>query len=573
MQFKSLATRIWLPALLTTLVIAGATAVTAWVSNEQTAVAHAEHTARQQRLDQATQWMTLTMVNTTRNLGAMLSTDATLATVLKPDIEQTSARISELQKSIDAAVTAPEERALLKTVADRRAAVLTMRKQLLADKANGPLQPEAVASYRALTVDYVKAQQAYVDAQKQAIAKGIETDRSLRENNLLVIAGVLAALCGLQLVMAHFTVRAVLPPIREAVLASERIAGGDLSVEVRTDRVDEIGELMQGLRHMTESLGSLIAEVRNGASNIQVASAEIATGNADLSSRTEQTASSLQQTASSMEQLTDTVRQSAEAAAQANQLASSAASAAERGGEVVGQVVSNMDDIATSSRKIADIIGVIDGIAFQTNILALNAAVEAARAGEQGRGFAVVAGEVRSLAQRSADAAKEIKGLIGASVEKVESGSRLVQDAGTTMSEIVASVRRVSDIVGEITAGTAEQRDGIGQVNTAVSQLDQMTQQNAALVEESAAAADSMRQQAQRLADMVSTFSLGDRGRVAPPPKAAAPSFKPAAVAPKPAAHEQMAKRVIQTARAAPIAPAAPVAVASAAPSDDWESF
>src|SRR5207249_10337976 len=240
---------------------------------------------------------------------------------------------------------------------------------------------------------------------------------------------------------------------------------------------------------------------------ISTASTEIAHGNADLSARTEQTASNLQQTASSMAQLTGTVRQSADAASQANQLASSASAVAQRGGEVVTQVVSTMDEITASSKKIADIIGVIDGIAFQTNILAWKAAVEAARAGEQGRGLAVVAGEVRSLAQRSAEAAKEIKALIGTSVDKVETGSKLVQDAGTTMNEI-ASVQRVSDIIGEITAASSEQSSGIGQVNTAVTQLDQMTQQNAALVEQSAAAAESLKEQARKLSGVVSTFRL-----------------------------------------------------------------
>jgi methyl-accepting chemotaxis protein len=260
--------------------------------------------------------------------------------------------------------------------------------------------------------------------------------------------------------------------------------------------------LQRALLRLHEAMGAVRASV----GNIHTASGEIASGNADLSQRTEQTASHLQRAASSMQQLTGTVKQSADSAATANQLASSAATAAERGGRVVREVVANMEDITGSSRRIADIIGVIDGIAFQTNILALNAAVEAARAGEQGRGFAVVAGEVRSLAQRSAEAAREIKALIGASVDKVESGARLVQDAGATMDEIVTSVRRVTDIIGEITASSAEQRDGIGEVNGAVRELDQMTQQNAALVEQSAAAAESLKTQAERLASVVAGF-------------------------------------------------------------------
>jgi methyl-accepting chemotaxis protein len=261
---------------------------------------------------------------------------------------------------------------------------------------------------------------------------------------------------------------------------------------------------------MTVQLNESISTVLDSSESIRLASAEIATGNQDLANRTEQTATNLQRAASSTEQLTGTVRQSADAARQANQLAASATEVAVRGGVVVAQVVSTMEEINTSARKISDIIGVIDGIAFQTNILALNAAVEAARAGEQGRGFAVVASEVRSLAGRSAEAAKEIKNLIGISVSKVDSGSRLVADAGKTMTEIVSSVKRVSDIIGEITAASSEQSDGISQVNTAVTELDQMTQQNAALVEESAAAAESLREQAHRLAQLVSTFRLAD---------------------------------------------------------------
>jgi methyl-accepting chemotaxis protein len=289
--------------------------------------------------------------------------------------------------------------------------------------------------------------------------------------------------------------------------AVRRMAEGDLAGAVPVSHHPQ--SLIGSLAAMQTSMRALVSDVSQASSGIESASVEIATGNQDLSARTEQTASNLQQTAASMEQLTSTVRQSADAARQANQLAASAAEIAQRGGSVVSQVVTTMDEINTSSKKINDIIGVIDGIAFQTNILALNAAVEAARAGEQGRGFAVVAGEVRNLAQRSAQAAKEIKGLIGASVEKVETGSKLVADAGQTMSEIVGSVQRVTDIIGEITAAAGEQSDGIGQVNTAVSQLDQMTQQNAALVEESAAAAQSLKDQASRLADVVQVFRTG----------------------------------------------------------------
>ena len=300
----------------------------------------------------------------------------------------------------------------------------------------------------------------------------------------------------------------IMSEMARAVAVADAVANGNLRVDASTQREDEVGDLMRALGSMARQLNESIGTVRDSSESIRYSSAEIATGNQDLSARTELTASNLQRASSSTEQLTGTVHQSADSAQQANQLAASAAAVAARGGVVVAQVVSTMEEINTSARKISDIIGVIDGIAFQTNILALNAAVEAARAGEQGRGFAVVASEVRSLAGRSAEAAKEIKNLIGVSVSKVESGSRLVATAGETMTEIVGSVQRVSDIIGEIAAAASEQSTGIANVNIAVSELDEMTQQNAALVEESAAAAESLREQAERLAQVVSIFQL-----------------------------------------------------------------
>ncbi len=324
---------------------------------------------------------------------------------------------------------------------------------------------------------------------------------------LLGIAG--GALCLLLLGgVAWHTMRSILRPLEEVRNSLREMADGNLMAAVPASRGDELGSMINALADMQKALAGLVRQVRQSAESIEVASTEVAHGNADLSARTEQAASSLQQTASSMEQLTGTVSHSADSARQANQLASSAAQVAQRGGDVVTEVVATMGGITTSSRKIADIIGVIDGIAFQTNILALNAAVEAARAGEQGRGFAVVAAEVRSLAGRSAEAAKEIKGLIDHSVQGVESGGRLVQEAGKTMGEIVSAVQRVADIIGEITAATSEQSKGISQVNTAVNDLDQMTQQNAALVEQSTAAAASLKEQAGRLTQMVSVFRL-----------------------------------------------------------------
>jgi methyl-accepting chemotaxis protein len=405
--------------------------------------------------------------------------------------------------------------------------------------------------------------------------------RAVILRQLALCLGVLVAIGAVGTFVARSVVRQLGGDPSEAIEIMSQVASGNLAVHMPAAPQ---GSLLDGLQTMVQSVRNTVAQVRVSTDSIANASTEIATGNQDLSSRTEQTASNLQQAASSMEQLTGTVKQSADSARQANQLASSAAEVAARGGSVVAQVVSTMDEINASSKKISDIIGVIDGIAFQTNILALNAAVEAARAGEQGRGFAVVASEVRSLAQRSAQAAKEIKGLIGASVEKVETGSRLVADAGATMSEIVGSVQRVSDIIGEITAASAEQSEGIGQINTAVTQLDQMTQQNASLVEESAAAAESLKDQANKLAQVVSVFRLAsgaEAPRLAPAPLPAPPVAKPA---PAKAVAKPVAKPVSPAASKAVAPPARPLAkaesarapapvVATTPAGDDWETF
>ncbi|MGE0097643.1 MAG: methyl-accepting chemotaxis protein [Hydrogenophaga sp.] len=302
--------------------------------------------------------------------------------------------------------------------------------------------------------------------------------------------------------------RTITTPIQRAVNTAELVADGDLTTPVVATGRDEIAQLLQALNTMQVKLAAVVREVRQNSENVATASAQIAQGNQDLSQRTEQQASALEETAASMEQLSSTVRQNADNARQANQLAVGASEVAAKGGAVVGEVVETMKGINDSSRRISDIIGVIDGISFQTNILALNAAVEAARAGEQGRGFAVVAGEVRNLAQRSAEAAKEIKALIGASVERVGQGTALVDEAGSRMTEIVAAIQRVTDIMGEISAASTEQSDGVAQVGHAVTQMDQATQQNAALVEESAAAAASLRSQAERLVQAVAVFRL-----------------------------------------------------------------
>ncbi len=369
------------------------------------------------------------------------------------------------------------------------------------------------------STDFFNATTAAIDgvfATNVAAGKALEqilTGRlsKARQTQAGMLAGV-AALLAFGLWLGAAIARSIVGQARAAQAVAERIAAGDLTSDINVTSNDEIGRMLQAMQTMQSSLAQVVGNVRGNADGVATASAQIAQGNQDLSQRTEEQASALQQTAASMEQLGSTVKQNADNARQANQLAQGACTVAVKGGEVVGQVVETMKGINDSSRKIADIISVIDGIAFQTNILALNAAVEAARAGEQGRGFAVVASEVRSLAQRSGAAAKEIKTLIGVSVERVEQGTALVGQAGATMTEIVASIRRVTDIMGEISAASIEQSTGVAQVGESVSQMDQATQQNAALVEESAVAADSLKSQAQQLVQAVAVFKITHSG-------------------------------------------------------------
>ena len=369
---------------------------------------------------------------------------------------------------------------------------------------------------------------------------------------------IFSLVCGLAI--GAWLIRGITRSLSEALRVANSVAAGNLTEQIRIESNDEIGQLLVALQKMNAGLVEIVSEVRGGTDMIATASSQIAAGNLDLSSRTEEQASSLEETASSMEELTSTVKQNADNARQANSLAETASQVASRGGDVIGQVVETMGEINNSAKKIVDIIGVIDGIAFQTNILALNAAVEAARAGEQGRGFAVVASEVRNLAQRSAAAAKEIKSLIGDSVERVDAGSRLVNEAGTTMHDIVESVRRVTDIMGEITAASQEQTSGIDQINQAITQMDQVTQQNAALVEEASAASEAMQEQAAKLAQVVSVFKL-DSSRIAPVRSAPAPAKRAIGVTPRAAKPAQPSRNA-----------AAKVSVASSAASD-WEEF
>jgi methyl-accepting chemotaxis protein len=363
----------------------------------------------------------------------------------------------------------------------------------------------ADAHFQALLKEFA----ALVQLEKKLAQESYEASAAAANKAIATVLGILLLAIALSVGIALVMSKVIVRPLKSAIATADRIAGGDLSQDVDVAGTDETGQLLRALSEMTQKLRALVGEVASGANMVSGTSAQIAQGNLDLSQRTEEQASTLEETASSMEELTSTVTQNAQNAKLASQLAVGASEVARKGGDVVGQVVSTMTGISDSSRKIADIISVIDGIAFQTNILALNAAVEAARAGEQGRGFAVVASEVRSLAQRSAVAAKEIKTLIGDSVDKVDAGTRLVDAAGQTMEEIVSSVKKVSDLIAEIAAASQEQSSGIDQVNTAVTQMDQVVQQNASLVEEATAATESMKNQAAVLLRMVSKFRLG----------------------------------------------------------------
>ena len=446
-----------------------------------------------------------------RTSAIAVSADPSLAQFFATTAAESTKQSTELQKALDQRLSSPQERKLFEELSEARKGYLSSRDAVTAAKKAGNAEEARQifdSKFQPAAGRFQDAIKAIVQTQRDQLddaATRVEAANRTARAGLVVFA--LCAL-GVGAALAVWLTRSITGPLREAVSVADAIGHFDLTRSITPRSNDETGQLLRSLKTMQDALLKMIGEVRGSTDSISTASAEIAVGNMDLSARTEQTASNLQQAAASMMQLTGTVRQTAESATTANQLASSAAEVARRGGSVVAEVVSTMDDISQSSRRINDIIGTIDGIAFQTNILALNAAVEAARAGEQGRGFAVVAAEVRSLAQRSASAAKEIKTLIGASAERVESGSKLVRDAGTTMGDIVSSVQRVSDIIGEITAASREQSDGIGQINGAVSQLDQMTQQNAALVEEAASAAESLKDQSGRLSAAIGVFRL-----------------------------------------------------------------
>ena len=446
-----------------------------------------------------------------RTTAIAKSSDPSLATFFAEDAAESSRQSSKLQDRIEPLLQTQEEKDIWVEIKKARAGYLAGRDVVTKAKAEGRAEDAErlfTQQYQPATQRYIDMVQRLLDMQRAAIDSSAADVLVRFSASRAAIITVVSLAFVLGALAAWWITRGITRPLAEALRVARTVANNDLTSRITVDSRDETGQLLQALRQMNDNLAQVVGQVRSGADNIATASGEIDAGNQDLSSRTEQQASSLEETAAAMEQLTATVQHNAENARQARQLASSASDIATHGGTVVDEVVRTMGGIEQSSHRIADIIGVIDSIAFQTNILALNAAVEAARAGEQGRGFAVVAAEVRSLAQRSAQAASEIKALIQTSVQAVDVGVRQVEDAGKTMKEIVDSVQRVGDIIGEITAASSEQSGGIGQVNQAVGDIDRMTQQNAALVEESAAAAESLREQAARLAQVVGQFRI-----------------------------------------------------------------
>ncbi len=518
-------------------------------------------------------------------LQFITATDAAERTAYGQKISAKAADIAKQMGEYTKLLSSPQESAMWDSFKTDWAAYQVEHNKMLALATQGkPDEAHAMAigASRDIYLRYSEALDKLVAFNAQGSeAASSQAAASYASARWAILVGIVLSAC-IGAALAWSISAQVSAPIEDAAKVLQSVADGDLTHQVSATRRDEIGDMQAALARMISSLSDMVHQVRTGADSVATASSQIAQGNTDLSSRTENQASSLQQTAASVEEMAGTVRTNADNAHQANQLASAASDVAAKGGEVVSQVVDTMNGIQTASRKISDIIGVIDGIAFQTNILALNAAVEAARAGEQGRGFAVVAGEVRSLAQRSAQAAREIKTLINDSVEKVNSGSQLVSAAGATMGDVVTQVRKVTDLVGEIAHASTEQSQGIGQINQAVAQLDQATQQNAALVEESMAAADSLRSQAQKLAEAVAVFKLSGAQLVVAAPvrtpvrpvQKMSPRVTPPASAHRAAAGGQAAP----SPAAAPLpqlpAPAQQQAATASAGSDqDWETF
>jgi len=459
-----------------------------------------------------------TRANGMRTLELLLELDTQRVAELHARIKENRKVVDDSLATLQRLVVLPEAKAKLSDlIQTRERYVASFRK--VDEEVTGGLREDALRRAKSemsplleQLLAEVKAMDALIQRVTEQSAEDVRSSVDMA-TNLMAGIGIGALVLGIAL--AGVLARSVTHPVARAVDVARQVADGNLTISATSESKDEVGDLLRAMTEMSTRLANVVSTVRSNAESVATASSQIAQGNQDLSQRTEEQASALQQTAASMEQLGSTVQHTADNASQANQLAQGATAVAMRGGEVVGEVVRTMEGIHASSRRIADIIGTIDGIAFQTNILALNAAVEAARAGDQGRGFAVVAGEVRTLAQRSAEAAREIKSLITSSVEQVEQGSLLVNQAGGTMNEVVESIQRVRDIVAEISSASLEQSSGVAQIGQAVSQMDQVTQQNAALVEESAAAAESLKQQAAHLVDAVAVFQLTKSGSLA----------------------------------------------------------
>nr|WP_315206094.1 methyl-accepting chemotaxis protein [uncultured Albidiferax sp.] len=491
------------------LILATSAGVGVWRLQELAETTRAMGTTENEKLKLAMQWRQTIDLNWVRTRASMLDADTSHIGTWQAEMDKTSEVTLASRKRLLELVQSDEGKKLIADIDVAREAYRTPRAQLLKRKQAGEdVMADLEKDLRPLALNYLdaisKLEKRQQDIYDAALMQAEQN--AAQGQTILVVGGVASLLLGAY--FAFVLSRSIVAPIQQASTSARLIADGDLTENVHIEGKDEAAELLHALKAMQNNLSRVVSGVRGNAESVASASAQIAQGNHDLSARTESQASALEQTAASMEELSSTVKQNADNARQANQLAMSASTVALQGGEVVSRVVETMKGINDSSKKIADIISVIDGIAFQTNILALNAAVEAARAGEQGRGFAVVASEVRSLAQRSAAAAKEIKTLIDNSVTQVGQGTNLVDQAGSTMTEVVNSIRRVTDIMGEISAASTEQSLGVAQVGEAVTQMDQATQQNAALVEESAAAAGSLQNQAEQLVQAVSVFQL-----------------------------------------------------------------